>query len=145
MTTSNEHNNAPAVPQDMRIVPIWLLERVEQSLGAFTSDEGWAQTDMDTMDSVSAMIAATTAPAPAQDAKVMPQLHRAVAKAQQIQPVLVLVVEKEPDYWSGGHFHEGTKSCIDPTKVWALPIGTKLYADSNHTPPVPCIGESYVG
>jgi len=85
------------------------------------------------------------APAPAQDAKVMPQLRRAVAKAQQIQPVLVLVVEKEPDYWSGGHFHEGTKSCIDPTKVWALPIGTKLYADSNHTPPVPCSGESYAG
>lgn len=67
MTTSNEHNNAPAVPQDMRLVPVWLLERVERSLGAFTSDEGWAQTDMDTMDSVSAMLAATPAPAPAQD------------------------------------------------------------------------------
>ena len=67
MTTSNEHNNAPAVPQGMRIVPIWLLERVERSLGAFTSDEGWAQTDMDTMDSVSALIAATPARAPAQD------------------------------------------------------------------------------
>lgn len=62
-----EHNNATAVPQGMRIVPIWLLERVERSLGAFTSDEGWAQTDMDTMDSVSALIAATPAPAPAQD------------------------------------------------------------------------------
>lgn len=59
-----------------------------------------------------------------------------VARAQQIQPVLT--VEKEPDYWSGGHFYEGTKSWINPTKVWALPIGTKLYADSNHTPPVPC-------
>lgn len=57
----------PAVPQGMRIVPIWLLERVERSLGAFTSDEGWAQTDMDTMDSVSALIAATPATAPAQD------------------------------------------------------------------------------
>jgi hypothetical protein len=39
----------------------------------------------------------------------------------------VLVVEKEPDYMSRGHFHEGTKPHIDPTKVWALPIGTKLY------------------
>ena len=39
----------------------------------------------------------------------------------------VLVVEKEPDYMSGGHFHTGTKPHIDPTKVWSLPIGTKLY------------------
>ena len=39
----------------------------------------------------------------------------------------VLVVEKEPDYWSGGHFHQGSKPHIDPTKVWSLPIGTKLY------------------
>ena len=39
----------------------------------------------------------------------------------------VLVVEREPDYWSGGHFHQGTKPHIDPTKVWRLPIDTKLY------------------
>ena len=39
----------------------------------------------------------------------------------------VLVVEKEPDYWSGGHFHEGSKSHIGSTKVWRLPIGTKLF------------------
>ena len=39
----------------------------------------------------------------------------------------VLVVEKEPDYWSGGHFHEGSKPHIKPTKVWCLPIGTKLF------------------
>ena len=51
--------------------------------------------------------------------------------AQQPEPVLV--VEKEPDYWSGGHFHQGSKSHIDPTKVWNLPIGTKLYTD----PPQP--------
>lgn len=39
----------------------------------------------------------------------------------------VLVVEKEPDYWSGGHFHEGSKPHVKPTKVWSLPIGTKLF------------------
>ena len=39
----------------------------------------------------------------------------------------VLVVEKEPDYWSGGHFHEGSKPHIKPTKVWCLPVGTKLF------------------
>lgn len=40
----------------------------------------------------------------------------------------VLVVEREPDYMNRGHYHEGTKPYIDPTKVWGLPIGTKLYA-----------------
>jgi len=39
----------------------------------------------------------------------------------------VLVVEQEPDYMSRGHFYEGSKSFIDPTEVWKLPIGTKLY------------------
>ena len=39
----------------------------------------------------------------------------------------VLVVEKEPDYMSRGHFYTGTKPHIDPTKIWSLPIGTKLY------------------
>lgn len=48
-------------PQEMRLVPVWLLERVEQSLGSFTSDEGWAQSDMDTMDSVSAILAQISA------------------------------------------------------------------------------------
>jgi hypothetical protein len=48
----------------------------------------------------------------------------------QAEPVQepVLVVEKEPDYMSRGHFYEGSKPFIDPTLVWKLPIGTKLYA-----------------
>lgn len=43
------------------------------------------------------------------------------------QGELTLSVEREPDYWSGGHFYEGTKGWINPTKVQGLPIGTKLY------------------
>ena len=43
----------------------------------------------------------------------------------------VLIVEKEPAYMSQGHYYEGTKPHIDPTKVWKLAIGTKLYT----TPP----------
>lgn len=42
--------------------------------------------------------------------------------------VHVLTVEREPDYWSRGHFYEGTRSFIDPAKVRRLPIGTKLFA-----------------
>jgi len=43
----------------------------------------------------------------------------------EAQPVLV--VEKEPDYWIGGHHHEGTRPHIDWFKIQKLPIGTKLY------------------
>ena len=46
---------------------------------------------------------------------------------EQSTAVPVLTVECEPDYWSGGHYHEGTKPYIAPTAVWGLPIGTKLY------------------
>jgi hypothetical protein len=51
--------------------------------------------------------------------------HREPTNAEPQEPVLV--VEKEPDYWSGGHFYKGDKPHIDPTKVWGLQIGTKLY------------------
>jgi hypothetical protein len=53
-------------------------------------------------------------------------LYKCQPKAEQ-EPVLV--VEKEPDYWSGGHFYKGDKPHIDPTKVWGLQIGTKLYTE----------------
>ena len=39
----------------------------------------------------------------------------------------VLVVEKEPDYMSRGHFYEGSRPHINPIEVLKLPIGTKLY------------------
>jgi hypothetical protein len=52
-------------------------------------------------------------------------LRAALAQQEQAEPVLV--VEKEPDYMSRGHFYEGSKPFIDPTLVWKLPIGTKLY------------------
>lgn len=47
----------PAIPPDHVAVPRELLERVSHSLGAFCGDEGWAQADMDTMDSVDALLA----------------------------------------------------------------------------------------
>jgi hypothetical protein len=52
-------------------------------------------------------------------------LRAVLAQQEQAEPVLV--VEKEPDYMSRGHFYEGSKPFIDPTLVWKLPIGTKLY------------------
>ncbi len=60
-------------------------------------------------------------------------------KAQQAEPVQepVLVVEKEPDYWSRGHFYQGSKPHIDRTKVWNLPIGTKLYTVPPQRKPLP--------
>ena len=53
------------------------------------------------------------------------RFRKLLAQEEQAEPVLV--VEKEPDYMSRGHFYEGSKPFIDPTLVWKLPIGTKLY------------------
>ena len=54
----------------------------------------------------------------------------------------VLTIEKEPDYWSGGHFHKGTKPHINPMKVWSLPIGTELY--TRPAPSVPNLIEKAI-
>ena len=63
-----------------------------------------------------------------EDRAIVDRALQALALTEQ-EPVLV--VEKEPDYMSRGHFYTGTKPYIDPTKVWSLPVGTKLYT----TPP----------
>ena len=57
--------------------------------------------------------------------KIKSNPPRRETEQEQAEPVLV--VEKEPDYMSRGHFYEGSKPFIDPTEVWKLPIGTKLY------------------
>ena len=65
-----------------------------------------------------------------------------VTQAEAQQPTTgepVLIVEKEPDYWASGHFYEGNKPHINPTKVWHLPIGTKLY-----THPAPSVLDDVV-
>lgn len=70
-------------------------------------------------------------------AAAIESLRTALQSAQAGEPVLT--VEKEPDYWSGGHFCEGTRPHINPTKVWSLPIGTKLY-----THPAPGVPDDVV-
>ena len=64
-------------------------------------------------------------------------VDKAVNRMAQPAQEPVLVVEKEPDYMSRGHFYTGTKPHIDPTKIWSLPIGTKLYT---HPPQRPWVG-----
>lgn len=59
-------------------------------------------------------------------------LTKAVAQAKQ-EPALV--VEREPDYWSRGHFYQGTKPWIDPTKILSLQIGDKLYFNPHPAAP----------
>ena len=39
------------------MVPVSVLENATSSLGAFCSDEGWGQDDMDNMDAVDAELA----------------------------------------------------------------------------------------
>ena len=62
-------------------------------------------------------------------------IEEALTAGQEKTDDAVLTVEREPDYWSGGHFHEGYKPWIDPVKVWRLPIGTKLYQASQMAAP----------
>ena len=69
----------------------------------------------------------------------MRALREAIQQAETQQPAKVepvLTIEKEPDYWSGGHFHKGNRPHINPMKVWHMPIGTKLY-----THPAPSVAD----
>jgi len=59
------------------------------------------------------------------DADRMAALLQELIDVPEVEPALV--VEVEPDYWSGGHYCEGSKPHISPLKVWKLPVGTKLY------------------
>ena len=61
---------APLVPQGWKLVQIELLERIQESLGSFLSDQGWSQSDMDTADALGGLLAAAPQPpaaAPAQE------------------------------------------------------------------------------
>ena len=49
----------PVVPQGWKLVQIELLERIQESLGSFLSDQGWSQSDMDTADALAGLLAST--------------------------------------------------------------------------------------
>lgn len=57
---------ASEVPEGWKLVPVELLERIQESLGSFVSDQGWSQSDMDTADALGGLLAAATQP-PAQE------------------------------------------------------------------------------
>lgn len=44
-------------PQGWKLVPVNLLERIQESLGSFVSDQGWSQSDMDTADALDGVLA----------------------------------------------------------------------------------------
>ncbi len=68
---------------------IGVLKRASTSLGAFCSDEGWAQSDMDTMDSVDAAIAAIQATAEAYDRE-----HAAKVRKEYRKELLPKMVDR---------------------------------------------------
>lgn len=49
--------SAPAAAQGWKPVPVNLLERIQESLGSFVSDQGWSQSDMDTADALNGLLA----------------------------------------------------------------------------------------
>ena len=51
--------HAQVVPQGWKSVQIGLLERIQESLGSFISDQGWSQSDMDTADALGGLLAAS--------------------------------------------------------------------------------------
>ena len=44
-------------PQGWKLVPVELLERIQESLGSFVSNQGWSQSDMDTADALDGLLA----------------------------------------------------------------------------------------
>lgn len=47
-----------AIPEGWKLVPVELLNAAADSIGSFVSDEGWKDSDMDTFDAISALLAA---------------------------------------------------------------------------------------
>ena len=72
---------APAVPQGWKLVQIELLERIQESLGSFLSDQGWSQSDMDTADALGGLLAAASQP-PACNQSMQPELATYSAHAR---------------------------------------------------------------
>lgn len=72
---------APAVPQGWKLVQIELLERIQESLGSFLSDQGWSQSDMDTADALGGLLAAAPQP-PACNLSLQPIQPRPAIKKE---------------------------------------------------------------
>lgn len=48
----------------------------------------------------------------------------------------VLIVEREPGYWSRGHWYEGTRPYIPREAVLQFSIGTRLYTHPSRREPL---------
>ena len=64
---------AQPAAQGWKLVQIELLERIQESLGSFLSDQGWSQSDMDTADALGGLLAAAPKP-PACNLSLQPEL-----------------------------------------------------------------------
>ena len=75
---------APAapVPQGWKLVKLELLERIQESLGSFLSDQGWSQSDMDAADTLDGFLAAVPQP-PTCNQSMQPELATYSAQAKQ--------------------------------------------------------------
>ena len=70
-----------AVPQGWKLVQIELLERIQESLGSYLSDQGWSQSDMNTADALGGLLAAAPKP-PACNQSMQPELATYSAQAR---------------------------------------------------------------
>ena len=53
-------------------------------------------------------------------------LRARIEEMEKQEPLITVL--REPDYWSGGHFHKGTRPYISLRQMSKLKIGQKLYA-----------------
>ena len=53
-------------------------------------------------------------------------LRAKIAEMEKQEPLITVL--REPDYWSGEHFHKGTRPYISLRQMSRLKIGQKLYA-----------------
>ena len=73
ISTQTNTKNTTLAQEGWKLVQIELLERIQESLGSFLSDQGWSQSDMDTADALGGLLAAAPQP-PACNQSMQPEL-----------------------------------------------------------------------
>lgn len=85
------------VPAGYVLVPVELLKRAESSLGSFCSDHGWGDADMQTMDDISGLLAASPPPQPVQPTYTENEIADAAMQAEipdsKLESLLIALAE----------------------------------------------------
>ena len=92
------------------------ISKCMNGLGGSKTWEEWIDEDIENKDLIVAYLEEKIVSVEA--------IFLAMQRAQKVAAVVVV----EPDYWSGGHFHNGSEPYITYQHMHQLKIGTKLVA-----------------